>query len=76
MIAAIFTSYLLTVIGRKTLLQVGSFMSCVGCGIIAAGFFLTEVSPGLSIVLIIFGLVLFMANFGFTLGPVVWVYLP
>jgi hypothetical protein len=26
-------------------------------------------------VLVLFGLVLFMANFGFTLGPVVWVYL-
>jgi uncharacterized protein YqgC (DUF456 family) len=26
--------------------------------------------------MIIIGLVLFMANFGLTLGPVVWVYLP
>lgn len=67
---------MLTVIGRKVLLQIGSFMSCVGCGVIAIGFFLTKTSPGVSIVLIVFGLVLFMANFGFTLGPVVWVYLP
>lgn len=43
---------------------------------IALGFFLTKISPGVSIVLIVFGLVLFMANFGFTIGPVVWVYLP
>ena len=75
-IGALFASYLLTVIGRKVLLQIGSFMSCVGCGVIAIGFFLTKTSPGVSIVLIVFGLVLFMANFGFTLGPVVWVYLP
>lgn len=75
-IGALFASYLLTVIGRKVLLQVGSFMACVGCAVIAAGFFLTKTSPGVSIVLIVFGLVLFMANFGFTLGPVVWVYLP
>jgi len=75
-IAAIFTTYLLTLIGRKALLQAGAFMACVGCGIIAIGFFLENTSPGISIVMIIFGLVLFMANFGFTLGPVVWVYLP
>lgn len=75
-VAAVLTSYLLTVIGRKALLQIGSSMACVGCGIIAIGFFLENVSPGTSIVLIIFGLVLFMANFGFTLGPVVWLYLP
>lgn len=75
-VAAIFTSYLLTVVGRKVLLQVGSFMACVGCGVIAAGFFIKNSLPGVSIVLIVFGLVLFMANFGFTLGPVVWVYLP
>lgn len=49
-------------------------MSVVGCGIIAGGFFLKSTYPGTSIVLIIFGLVLFMANYGFTLGPVVWVY--
>lgn len=75
-VAAIFTSYLLTVVGRKVLLQVGSFMACVGCGVIATGFFIKNSLPGVSIVLIVFGLVLFMANFGFTLGPVVWVYLP
>ncbi len=54
----------------------GSGMSCLGCGIIAAGFFLTKTIPGVSIVLIVFGMVLFMASFGCTLGPVVWVYLP
>lgn len=51
-------------------------MTCISCAVIAGGFFLTLSSPGLSIVLIVFGIVLFMANFGFTLGPVVWVYLP
>lgn len=30
----------------------------------------------LSLGLIVLGLVVFMANFGLTLGPVVWVYLP
>jgi hypothetical protein len=38
--AAILTSYLLTVIGRKPLLQVGSIMTFVSCAIIAIGFFL------------------------------------
>lgn len=75
-IGAIFASYLLSVVGRKVLLQIGSLMACIGCGVIAGGFFLTTSNPGLSIVLIVFGLVLFIANFGFTLGPVVWVYLP
>lgn len=72
---AIFASYLLTTVGRKALLQIGAGMSCIGCGMIAIGFFITKSYPGISIVLIVFGLVLFMANFGFTLGPVVWVYL-
>lgn len=54
----------------------GSLIACVGCSIIAIGFFIQTNHPGISINLIIFGLVLFMANFGFTLGPVVWVYLP
>ncbi len=52
---AIFASYLLTVIGRKALLQIGSAMSCIGCGLIAAGFFITKIYPGISIVLIVFG---------------------
>jgi SP family arabinose:H+ symporter-like MFS transporter len=43
---------------------------------IAFGFWAKESTQGLGLGLIITGLFLFMANFGLTLGPVVWVYLP
>ncbi len=74
-VAAIFASYLLTVVGRKPLLEIGTIISCLGCAIIAGGLFLQKIEPGIAYVMVLFGLVLFMANFGFTLGPVVWVYL-
>ena len=46
----------------------------MSCSLTAIGFMLKN--PDLSLAFIILGLVLFMANFGLTLGPVVWVYLP
>jgi hypothetical protein len=48
----------------------------VSCVMIACGFWMKEQVQGLGLGLIIVGLFLFMANFGLTLGPVVWVYLP
>jgi len=53
---------------------------CVGaattCIMVATGFYIKAEHSGLGLGLIIIGLILFMANFGLTLGPVVWVYLP
>lgn len=41
-VAAIFASYMLTVVGRKPLLEIGTIMSFLGCGIIAGGLFLQD----------------------------------
>lgn len=62
--------------GRKTLFQYGCIGASVSCMTIAFGFWAKTDSQGLGLTFIIAGLVLFMANFGLTLGPVVWVYLP
>ena len=75
-IAAVFTSYLLTKVGRKNLFQYGCIGATVSCTVIAIGFWAKEDREELGLGLIIAGLFLFMANFGLTLGPVVWVYLP
>ncbi len=75
-IAAIFTSYLLTKMGRKILFQYGCVGASASCLLIAFGFWTKDTSHDLGLALIIIGLFLFMANFGLTLGPVVWVYLP
>ena len=74
--AALFTSYLLTKTGRKVLFQYGCVGASASCVMIACGFWVKEQAQGLGLALIIIGLFLFMANFGLTLGPVVWVYLP
>jgi len=75
-IASIFASYLLTKLGRKTLLQFGCIGSCLSCLFIGIGFWTKADHHGFGLTMIIIGLALFMANFGLTLGPVVWVYLP
>lgn len=75
-IASIFTSYLLTKIGRKQMFQYGCIGAALTCLIVAFGFYIKAEYQGLGLALIIIGLILFMADFGLTLGPVVWVYLP
>ncbi len=42
-VAAMFASYLLTVVGRKPLLEIGTVVAFVGCGIIAGGLFLQAI---------------------------------
>lgn len=69
-VGAIIASFLLTRIGRKLLLEIGALATAVGSLIVAIGFFNN------SLLWILFGLVFFMACFGLTLGPVVWIYLP
>jgi len=68
--AAAFTIYLLKSFGRKTLLQVGSLGSGITLAITTLGFF-THNS-----LYIILGLVFYSFIFGFSLGPVVWLYIP
>ena len=69
-IGSILTAFLLTKIGRKLLLEMGALTTSIGTVIVAIGF----MSNSLAWILI--GLIFFMACFGLTLGPVVWIYLP
>lgn len=69
-VGALFASVLLTRVGRKFLLEMGALTTAVGACIVGIGF----VTGSLGWILC--GLIFFMACFGITLGPVVWIYLP
>jgi len=75
-LAAVIISYVLSRVGRKTILQAGVIFGAISNGIIAVGFFIHDSNTDVGNVLILLGLVIFMANFGLTLGPVVWLYIP
>lgn len=44
--------------------------------IIAIGYWVADSNPRLSVVLILTALFYYMANFGLSLGPIVWMYIP
>jgi len=69
--------FLISKIGRRTLLLYGSFLEGVSCLIVALGFFLNhnESLKEIAQVLIILGMFVFVAVFSMTLGPVVWLYI-
>lgn len=58
------------------ILQFGTAVGAGSNALIAIGFFIQDANKDLSSGLILFGLVVFMANFGLSLGPVVWLYIP
>ena len=74
--APLVISYLLSRVGRKTILQWGTVFGAITTGIIGVGFFIHDLNKDVGNILILFGLVVFMANFGLSLGPVVWLYIP
>lgn len=74
-LATFVTSYLLTKLGRRTILLYGALFEGIACGLIMIGFLVGETSDG-GKTLILMGLFLFMAVFGLSLGPVVWLYIP
>jgi hypothetical protein len=64
-------------LGRKQILQAGTAVSVLSLVLIGIGFFLSgDSTKSISNVLIIGGLIIFMANFGLSLGPIVWLYIP
>jgi MFS transporter, SP family, arabinose:H+ symporter len=75
-VTAIISSFLLKKYGRKLILQFGTIGAIITNLIIGIGFALSGSSPGLSVGLILFGLFCYMANFGLSLGPIVWMYIP
>lgn len=70
------SSFLLTKYGRKTILQVGTLGAAVANLVIAFGYFLNSSHPSLSVAFILMALFYYMANFGLSLGPIVWMYIP
>jgi MFS family permease len=75
-LAPLVISYLLSKVGRKSILQVGTIFGAITTGIIGVGFFIKDSNTDVGNILILLGLVFFMANFGLSLGPVVWLYIP
>lgn len=77
-LASLITSYLLTRLGRKIILQAGTLIAAICLLLIGIGFIVKgsdDITPAVS-VLVLGGLVIYMANFGLSLGPVVWLYIP
>jgi hypothetical protein len=66
----------LTRLGRKTILQFGTLVAVISLVMIGIGFIIQDSSNTFASVLIISGLIIFMADFGLSLGPVVWLYIP
>jgi hypothetical protein len=69
------SSYILKKVGRKILLQLGTGTSFVVLTVIGLAF-VTMHNNIVQQILVITSLYLFMISFGFTLGPVVWLYIP
>jgi hypothetical protein len=83
MLAPLFLSPLLACVGRKALIQFGSLFNIFTTVIIGTGFIIINQDDGGSgkniaagSVMIMVGLISFMVNFAFTLGPLVWLYVP
>lgn len=74
-LATFVTSYLLVKFGRRTILLYGALFEGIACGFVMIGFFIKD-SSSAGEPLILMGLFLFMAVFGLSLGPVVWLYIP
>jgi hypothetical protein len=58
------------------MLLIGCVGAAVSTGIISIGYFIKDDNSDLGSGFILTGLVIFMANFGISLGPVVWLYIP
>lgn len=74
-LASFVASLLLARLGRKIILQAGTLVSALSIMAVGIGFMVKESNGPLSNALVIIGLVVFMANFGLSLGPVVWLYI-
>jgi SP family arabinose:H+ symporter-like MFS transporter len=62
--------------GRKQILQFGCAVNCLATGIVAVGFTITKVNQQASIFLVIAGLIVFMGNYGQTIGAITFTLIP
>lgn len=76
-IPSIIASYfILQLVGRKPILFYGTFVAGISNLIVAIGFSIKDSNPGISKTLLLGGFTIFMINFGISLGPVVYLYIP
>ena len=75
-ITAGFATILVKKVGRKILIQLGTFFSTVCLLIMFFGFQIQKDQQNTAAILISIGMIVFMAFFGLTLGPIVWLYIP
>lgn len=74
LLGAILAIYLLAKLGRRTILQAGTFILAVSMLLITIGFFILESAYTAGTTLILMGLIVFMFTFGATLGSTIWPY--
>ena len=77
-IGCFFTGFLLIKYGRKGLLQSGTCIGAIAHWLVSLGFYLkyNSDSDDASQILVIVGLFLFMCGYSYSLGPVIWLYIP
>lgn len=75
MVATIISFFLLHNVGRRNVLIYGSLIGGIGNIIIMVGYFIKD-SSTFGQPLLLFGLFVVTVNFGLTLGPIVWIYVP
>lgn len=74
-LASLVSSIILAKLGRKIILQAGTLISTISLTMVAFGFMAKPEYDAAGNSLIIVGLIIFMANFNVSLGPVVWLYI-
>ena len=77
-IGCFFTKILIAKYGRKPLLQVGTFIATGSHLLVALGFYykFNEKNDSAAEILVIVGLFLFISGYSFSLGPIIWLYIP
>ena len=75
MLGAVLSIFILARIGRKTMIQFGTFSLSVALLLITVGFFIQESSPTSTNGLILAGLFSYMFIYGISIGTIVWLYL-
>jgi SP family sugar:H+ symporter-like MFS transporter len=73
---ATFSSFfLLARVGRRPILFFGAIISTIANALMMVGFFIKD-SNSSGVALILVGIFMFIIDFGLTIGPVVWLYIP
>ena len=75
-VSPLILSTILACVGRKPIMQVGTFFNIITTAIVGTGFFLINSQFKVAAGMILAGLVLFIINFALTIGPLVWLYVP